>query len=1018
MLNSLANDDRNWGGDVNGGGHKLSNVILSGSGGFQYIPSPAEITPGADGQSVTQLDQTVSGQQIARWKVGKDSIAESGGNSGSNFVIARYDDAGSYLGAAIQINRASGLITMGQQRWSASVDGNGQTLSNVVIPGMLSDPTTTKGDLLVRSASALTRLAVATDGWVLTLDSAAPNGLGVKWAAPVGTVSSVFGRQGAVVAQAGDYTAAQVGAVGTATQVIAGTGLSGGGPLTASVTLNGVPMGASGGSHATGMVPDPGAAAGATRYLREDATWAIPSGAGGGMTDPTTTKGDLIVRGTSATTRLGVGTDGQILVADSTQTLGVKWGAAPAGGYWVAGAAGAIYYNGGNVGIGNDMSVLPTGGTTGARLVVGKTTPAGSLIGELDLVGNINSAPGTVGSIGFANYNLAATDKRIAAINANTDGSLDSGALIFYTWNAGAVGERIRITPAGNVGIGLTSPNARLTIVGTAQTDASLTYNAADVFQVAATSPGVALAMGNMIASPNAFWMQVRSSNANGNAYALALNPLGGNVGVATSNPLCVLSTGTALKPIKVSSYDGGGLAYGMGVASGQLTFGASIDPNTGTPQMVLTSGGKVGIATTSPSAMLDVLTTLTGQATFESQWWSTNNPQYVLKLETIWDGAGIRHHFVERQAGTDSLVMVFNGPNVGIATATTPARLTVLGPSIDPTLSGYGIVAVQGSVGTELEIGAMLSSPYCLYLQGRHSSAAAAYPLLLNPVGGNVAIGTTGNPAQLLHLGNNGAGVGIRFAVPSLNWDLLAGTGNINFANGNGQVFTVASNGSLGIGTSKTSPSYAIDAAGDINCTGAFRVNGTALSAANVTNAVSTAGSYADPAWITSLAWGKITGAPAGGSGYTQIQINGGGVVSRAIINFINGSSTIAQGGDDPANVRTTVYFSTSSDARLKRNVVDLVGGIPIIEQLRPVEFEWNGLAGFREGLRAVAVIAQELREVLPKCVYSLPTKLHPGVDDEEADILYYEPNEILFQLVLAVQQLSSKVRQLEGRT
>jgi hypothetical protein len=33
---------------------------------------------------------------------------------------------------------------------------------------------------------------------------------------------------------------------------------------------------ASGGSHAKGAVPDPGASAGTTHYLREDATWAIP----------------------------------------------------------------------------------------------------------------------------------------------------------------------------------------------------------------------------------------------------------------------------------------------------------------------------------------------------------------------------------------------------------------------------------------------------------------------------------------------------------------------------------------------------------------------------------------------------------------------------------------------------------------------------------------------------------------------------------------------------------------------
>lgn len=55
--------------------------------------------------------------------------------------------------------------------------------------------------------------------------------------------------------------------------------------------------------------------------------------------------------------------------------------------------------------------------------------------------------------------------------------------------------------------------------------------------------------------------------------------------------------------------------------------------------------------------------------------------------------------------------------------------------------------------------------------------------------------------------------------------------------------------------------------------------------TAAQVTNAVSTLGSYADPPWITSLSWGKITGAPVippqiwqQGSGGT-IYYNGGSV-------------------------------------------------------------------------------------------------------------------------------------------
>ncbi|MEM5389231.1 hypothetical protein VSR68_37605 [Paraburkholderia phymatum] len=55
-------------------------------------------------------------------------------------------------------------------------------------------------------------------------------------------------------------------------------------------------FGASGASHSAGAVPDPGATAGNTRFLREDGTWQVPSGAGGsstlsGLTDVSVTEG-------------------------------------------------------------------------------------------------------------------------------------------------------------------------------------------------------------------------------------------------------------------------------------------------------------------------------------------------------------------------------------------------------------------------------------------------------------------------------------------------------------------------------------------------------------------------------------------------------------------------------------------------------------------------------------------------------------------------------------------------------
>jgi hypothetical protein len=56
---------------------------------------------------------------------------------------------------------------------------------------------------------------------------------------------------------------------------------------------------------------------------------------------PSTTKGDLLVRGASANVRLPVGTNGQILTADSSQATGVRWAAAGSNAWsavpaWVA----------------------------------------------------------------------------------------------------------------------------------------------------------------------------------------------------------------------------------------------------------------------------------------------------------------------------------------------------------------------------------------------------------------------------------------------------------------------------------------------------------------------------------------------------------------------------------------------------------------------------------------------------------------------------------------------------------
>lgn len=62
-----------------------------------------------------------------------------------------------------------------------------------------------------------------------------------------------------------------------------------------------------------------------TKFLRGDATWAVPAGSA----SPLTTKGDIYGHST-VDARIPVGTNGQVLTADSTNSLGVSWQAASA----------------------------------------------------------------------------------------------------------------------------------------------------------------------------------------------------------------------------------------------------------------------------------------------------------------------------------------------------------------------------------------------------------------------------------------------------------------------------------------------------------------------------------------------------------------------------------------------------------------------------------------------------------------------------------------------------------------
>jgi hypothetical protein len=192
----------------------------------------------------------------------------------------------------------------------------------------------------------------------------------------------------------------------------------------------------------------------------------------------------------------------------------------------------------------------------------------------------------------------------------------------------------------------------------------------------------------------------------------------------------------------------------------------------------------------------------------------------------------------------------IYNNGNVGIGTTAPSANLMVNRSSMaDPSLTfGSAAATIIRSEFGEFAFGMASTSPNRLWLQGRYTGNAAR-DISINPLGGNVGIGT-GTPLSTLHVdgkiavGNNLAGfTGVYdFVVSSTNGGIIlnrtgaaepfirlttdnAGGGQIRGIPGGGLKFTDVSgsnerfrfdsSGNVGIGT--TSPTALLAVAGAV---------------------------------------------------------------------------------------------------------------------------------------------------------------------------------------------------------
>jgi hypothetical protein len=357
------------------------------------------------------------------------------------------------------------------------------------------------------------------------------------------------------------------------------------------------------------------------------------------------------------------------------------------------------------------------------------------------------------------------------------------------------------------------------------------------------------------------------------------------------------------------------------------------------TERMRITSGGNVVLGATSVQTIIGASPILQAQGT------TAANSQFSLIRNAASSGAPILSFGKSRGTVVGSVTAVQNNDDIGrlLFAGADGTNLETVAAEIRVSVDG---TPSAGDVPSRITF---FTSP---------SAGTSTERARINSAG-NVGIGTS-SPAQVLHVSGNARVDGVVMtnggsaAAPSHSFSSDLNTGL--FGTG-GDVIGFSTNGSE---RARITPS------------GNFLIGKTAEDA-------TTQG-------IRINAAGRIDASRESGSGLINMS-------------FSNGGNTV---GSITTTTTATTYV-TSSDYRLKENIVDAPSASDSIDAIQIRSFDWKANGSHQK----YGVIAQELEAIAPEAV---------SKGEKEDDMWGVDYSKLVPMLVKEVQSLRARVAQLEG--